>query len=517
MEEIWDFPRSPLSVPVAALDPERENGVLTLCACFLHARKDGGPALHTLIRRFLSPEPPDKTGLPAWMQSFSGKSLTQRQLDLCRRQADQWRHRGIRVAKAALPDTGGEICCPSVLFFKGDLCRDVPWLSVFNSRKPRAVSPRSEWLEALRYFLKNIGPNNFIAAASEGTLTYDMMAAHALRSNLPLALVLPFSIFEKDPELAMGLNRPGCSILSCLPATGACAKSRRLFCRDRILAGLSDIHLVLELRSGGNLQSVLSKRRGKTPVVQFIFDPERRKASNAGNYQLLEAFSGSTRKFSPPPSAKRLPDTAKNAVRSRSSGSARIRWQDYLFHYTRSCPGPWPGQTYTEYLLGLLDDQPLSGHSALETLIRILSEKLIRAGSGLVRGRERVISLSSHPPPSFRSLRKWNRSLGRWTVEPYGIAISRKGLCTMGAKPAIYGADEIYGLLPGPEKYRFQLSPRGGPSWRDEREWRLRGDLDLGQIGAESGFAFVPGGRDREEIIKACGAGFPVIVFEEEW
>ena len=37
--------------------------------------------------------------------------------------------------------------------------------------------------------------------------------------------------------------------------------------------------------------------------------------------------------------------------------AAEIKWEDYLYHYTRSCPGPWPGQSYRLYLESLFDEK----------------------------------------------------------------------------------------------------------------------------------------------------------------
>jgi hypothetical protein len=101
----------------------------------------------------------------------------------------------------------------------------------------------------------------------------------------------------------------------------------------------------------------------------------------------------------------------------------------------------------------------------------------------MVRGEAAVVSWSSHPPAELFAMRKWNRTLARWTVEPYGIAVRRDILRSLAAKPAIYGSEQVYSRLAEPEKYRFQLS-RSTPSasWRHEREWRMRGDLSLDRL-----------------------------------
>ena len=107
-------------------------------------------------------------------------------------------------------------------------------------------------------------------------------------------------------------------------------------------------------------------------------------------------------------------------------------------------------------------------------------------------------------------MRKWNRALVRWTVEPYGVAVRRDILRSLGAKPAIYGSEQVYSRLVESERYRFQLSRSA--SWRHEREWRFPGSLTLGKIKSDKGFVFV---QTKEENAKLCGhvnPGLPIVV-----
>ncbi|HBZ54837.1 MAG TPA: hypothetical protein DEO88_05485, partial [Syntrophobacteraceae bacterium] len=159
--------------------------------------------------------------------------------------------------------------------------------------------------------------------------------------------------------------------------------------------------------------------------------------------------------------------------------SLDICWERYLYHYTRACPGPWPGQTEFEYLASVLDGEPSCGHSALDTLVRILTEGRIRGSHRLVRGLRAVISWTSRPPQELSAIRHWNRALGRWTFEPYGLAVNRQCLRKLGAKPAVYGADALFERLPPQERFRFQVGNASRSLWRREREWRLLGDLQL--------------------------------------
>ena len=157
---------------------------------------------------------------------------------------------------------------------------------------------------------------------------------------------------------------------------------------------------------------------------------------------------------------------------------------EFLVHFTRSCPGPWPGQNLFEYLRSLDEKDVHSGHSAFDTLMRILSEKTIRGGSRATRGPGRVVSFTGCSLQEMRALLRWNRSLIRWNFEPYGIAVSKELLQEMGARPVIYAPAEEYDGLPEAERYRFQLHNPPRTDWSGEREWRIQGDLNLRAVPA---------------------------------
>ena len=323
-------------------------------------------------------------------------------------------------------------------------------------------------------------------------------------------------------------------LLSCMLDSESCSKRQAQVCRDRILGVLSHIHLVLEIRPRGNLLAVLEEIQAKSPRPQFVFDPERMDSSNAGNRTLLTKFPEHAHGFTLPgfqdlpsleavqtdrPANNNSPRPTKRGPQPRcfdnSSPDDDIIWGNYLYHYTRASAGPWPGETYPEYLLNLLDERPLSGHSALETLIRILQEGLVRAGSKMVRCKAEVISWSSHPPGELFEMRKWNRGLARWTVEPYGIAVRRDILRSLGAKPAIYGGEQVYSRIAESERFRFQLSGSDpAANWRVEREWRVPGSLALGKIEPSGVFAFVQTTEEKEKLCSHINQGPSIVALD---
>jgi hypothetical protein len=279
-----------------------------------------------------------------------------------------------------------------------------------------------------------------------------------------------------------------------------------MICRDHLLALLSDVHLLLSIRPEGNFFSILHQLQASQPRRQWVMMPPPHLRKNDGNTRLVQAFPQWARPFS-----LKIQRSAHPFSPEDVEDPPRIPWETYLYHYTRSCPGPWPGQTYEEYLLGLLRGDPDSGHTILDTLARIFSEGRIRAGSRLVRGDHPVISWTSRSPLELTSIRRWNPGLIRWTFEPYGIAVRKRVMRLQGAKPAIYGDDLVFSTLDASERYRFQMHRPPGISWKIEREWRSPGDLVLGHLSPADAFVFLPERSDAERLEADGRCRFPVI------
>jgi hypothetical protein len=107
-------------------------------------------------------------------------------------------------------------------------------------------------------------------------------------------------------------------------------------------------------------------------------------------------------------------------------------------------------------------------------------------------------------------------------------------LRSLGAKPAIYGSEQVYCRLAESERYRFQVS-RSAPSasWRHEREWRLRGDLAFDCIldpqlatrdsrhpeGADPqpgspGFVFVQTEEEKAKLFSHVNSGLSIVALD---
>lgn len=443
-----------------------------------------------------------------WIQhGFEICTARQAPFDRARRLAESWLNEGNRPARLAIDSTPSENpshACPSFLFGRGDIAGERNVFAWFNSRKPRLIAADSAWLGALRLTLREAQSLSGCFAGSSGTLTYDLVSAFAMESSSPLVRILTDPVDPKElvgPWISELRHCASTSEFSCQFASNRCPKNVRWTCRDRILAFLADVHIVLQLRHPGELVRTLAEQQRRGPRVLWILQSEQRDGSaTSGNRHLVDLLQRHGHPFRP---LEGGPELCEPHQIARSSlimcDPTRIAWREYLFHYTRACPGPWPGESLHQYHLGLLRGNPLSTHNTLDTLVRILLEGRLRAGGRLVRGRQPVISFSSRGPRELSAFRQWNRSMGRWTLDPYGIAVKRERIKQMGARPAVYGRESVYQRLRPADSFRFQLVDASG-RWRHEHEWRLNGDLWLKDLTLEDFLAFVPSQEDADRL-----------------
>lgn len=139
---------------------------------------------------------------------------------------------------------------------------------------------------------------------------------------------------------------------------------------------------------------------------------------------------------------------------------------DYLWHWTRGRYGIWNGETRREFCSDLLCSQS-APRNGLATLCRILKERKIRAGGLHIAGNIPVTSFTENHPASSAVLFTWRRDLQQMNFEPYGLGIPREYAYSKGVRQLKYGTT--------PDWDRMQSDNR----WKNEREWRMRGDFLL--------------------------------------
>ncbi|MFP6769235.1 MAG: hypothetical protein VB859_13765 [Planctomycetaceae bacterium] len=281
--------------------------------------------------------------------------------------------------------------------------------------------------------------------------------------------------------------------------------------RDRLAISRSDLIVILSARRGSRTQQLIDTLLADPPAVR----PEIWSAMDPSLVQRSSSLGWKARLFHPVP----VPDFHRSVPTAPISSKREpgpTRWHDHsldphdwLLHCTRECCGPWPGQSRRDYLDDLILGRPTSDHSVLASLLRIITQRRLRAVSRPVQGGPFAVSFSACPLAGLASRRVFRPHRGRWDFEPYGIAISRNWLSARGGRPVIYRPPDS---LTGDDPFEQPTHARTQPklNWTLEAEWRHPGDLDLRSLSATRGVVFVASEEDARTVDSV--SPWPVVV-----
>ena len=136
--------------------------------------------------------------------------------------------------------------------------------------------------------------------------------------------------------------------------------------------------------------------------------------------------------------------------------------------------------------------------TALDNLVGILKDGVIRGGSRMIRGARPAVCMFDVPIPELRTILD-RRNRRRY--EPFGIAVDKRYAFTMGARPVIYLPwGEAEKILAPEESWRvvsLEIDKTPPVDWSFEREWRIAGDL---KFEPELAAALVESWKDVDEI-----------------
>ncbi len=282
--------------------------------------------------------------------------------------------------------------------------------------------------------------------------------------------------------------------------------------RDAVLCAAGHRSYVLSCRTGGAIHRLLRSwltSAEETPSLVLIADgpgtpPDcRRELADYGAVPWLVRSSES------PPGG---PGQAKRpAVAASQSCDGPLECPtDWLCHWTRPCPGAWPGQPETEYLDELLLGSRSADRSALAALLRIVSHRRVLAS--VIRQQHRAVSFTEVPLAEFRQRRVYRRHRRRYDFEPWGVAVRRSVLMQLGARPVSYGTSDERPADENADSVWYQpAADRSGRiDWREEREWRIAEDLSLDSVPDSAVCLFVDSASEAETVSRQCS--WPVIV-----
>ena len=140
-------------------------------------------------------------------------------------------------------------------------------------------------------------------------------------------------------------------------------------------------------------------------------------------------------------------------------------------------------------------------HFACQTLQKIIKERRLIGGSGMIKGGYNCVCFSEAPLTNLTGGLVNHRAYSRY--KPFGVLFHKSWIFSLGGRPVIYESDAEYEALPVSHKWRHVLYRPDADDPIDftwEREWRLRCD-DL-EFSSEYASIVVPNDEWAQHLIR---------------
>ncbi len=393
-------------------------------------------------------------------------------------------------------------------------------VAIVSSRLGRSHRRLERWSAALHHVCSTLEPHATLLVTAAQTTTCPFLERCSALFGLPLLrLQLPGTRQTLDRWWQRSTGLPaGDDLPQRYPAFVSPPLQEQdtphLPLRDQLVAAVSEQLIVLRMRARGHVEQIVRARC------------EQHEGHSTSHVSLVVGSD-----LVPEPLAAALPSARHLRVgETLQRPAAPWPWpalglsppiltpqqlpvNEYLTHWTRARPGPWPGQTQAEYYDGfILGTEPK--HTALATLARIAASRRLLASGDAIRGSTPVVCFTALPLPALPQMRVFRAHRGRWDGEPYGLCLRRAWLEQRGARPVHYGDVSLWEQLDAAEQPFFQCQATASQAidWSREQEWRHLGDLALDELTADDAMLFVP--THAEALQLAPYSAWPIVVLD---
>jgi hypothetical protein len=392
-------------------------------------------------------------------------------------------------------------------------------ISIVSSRIGKNTDQKANWFDAIRTLAVQLQNENLCILTAPGTTTYPYLCRISELFGLTLLSLTSLSSNSPTSRSAgkqknSSHNFPNAIILNAFydwqdTTESAATHTPNI---DQLIIDISQDCFVISCRKKGLVHDGLNHRLQKTntKITRLLVD--RKLTPPSVESELTSQGAVPWRLYKLRKSRQRItasknrcsPSTHQAKTQNRTPGTAieQLAGRRFLIHWTRQSTGPWPDQSYSQFLDDLIFNSPTRGEGALSPLKRILGQQKIHGTNTLTKSQERVICFTAVPPFQYADRRIFRPHLSRWDFEHYGIAFDCELLKKLGARPVNYGTKSDWTNLSSPDRPFFQMqnSKTSGIDWREEQEWRLRGDLDLKKIPPQLASVFVNTDSEREAL-----------------
>ncbi len=300
-------------------------------------------------------------------------------------------------------------------------------------------------LTALRDLPRSHGDS---IVSSLGMTTWDLISVAANDLGWSLDLVVPAFLTEQQRSalvLEYGLG----TTVTWRPVT---VESPRAFQRqvDVAAVGIADELVPISIRPTGKLQEIIEQSEEHGQPINRIFETRYRTSNEPISY------------------------TVK---RSQLTLAASAFEEPFLWHWTRTHHGPFPGESRGAYCRALLSTARYP-RTAYDILLHIVTERRLRASHRHMPMGTETVSFTQLLPREAVDLMRWRSRYREMTAEPYGVGIRISAAKRIDIRPVHY-----FDAVPHPDLPRWQQQSTGrSGDWRAEREWRSPRDVDLTRI-----------------------------------
>lgn len=363
--------------------------------------------------------------------------------------------------------------------------------AILNSRQSKTPCGSDAWvartLAAVDYAVREL---DAVIVSSVGMMTWDLVTWRAGQLGAPVVLVVPATEeTEEDVRARLchnyGIEPAKLSLRLTSQSENSRSPKKWWSERDRTVIDLANILIPVSLRSSGALEELVVEC-GVSKTIDRRFATRHAPAAHH----------------------------ERRAVNRATLNPALSDWSgDFLIHWTRACHGAWPGETVADFCRDLVASRNAYCRAARHTLVRILTERCVRASSWHIGDNQPMVALTELTPIESLPHMRWRSRWARWSFEPYGVAIRRDLVSAIGGRPVRYVDPTEWSSLAVAERPYCHSTGKAGGFWPAEREWRIRGDLDLSGIPSEAMLVIVRESDDIAHIRRAWDA--PVISMTE--
>ncbi len=358
--------------------------------------------------------------------------------------------------------------------------------AILISRQPLRPCGLTDWVVKTVAAVNWVREHRLTLCSSTGMQTWELVTALASLRQIPLQLVLPSSLnhlINIEDLLYQFELGPDCVEIITLPDHSPHSKEDVLLERDRQVLEKADFLIPVSVRAGGHMAQMLETARisEKEIIERFQVNAPTKSPSLTMHYDRMEIS----------PAIDRL-------------------GHSYMIHWTRTPHGAWPGERLIDYYSSLIQSTEFP-RSAIATLRRIASTRLLKASSRHMPENIPTVAFSSLKPREVIPLMKWRARYAEMSFEPYGIGIREDVATACGILPVKYHEGKLTDEMVT-ESWRFQ-SIGSRTDWRQECEYRHLGDLSLADLPNEALVLFCRNQHEAERLQSELSIStFPLFV-----